>query len=180
MSQHRKRSSSTAFLHLLSAHWDSNPRTVDHESGFSFSTCNYVGGAARRPTLGKREILSWGVHFAADKNSSCKWACNEDIIIIFKILIHPAFINERPLIVFCFFWLVTYCSPATLPGSDAVGRHSSFNMRDMFWATTTRLLLLKTHCSDRHLFTVKRRPSSRGLKNTHKHRHLDNHAMWVA
>ena len=27
----------------------------------------------------------------------------------------------------------------------------------MFWATPTRLLLLKIHCLDRHLFTVKRR-----------------------
>ena len=37
----------------------------------------------------------------------------------------------------------TFCFPATQPGSDTVCRHSSFNMRDMFWATTTRLL--KTH-----------------------------------
>ena len=29
----------------------------------------------------------------------------------------------------------TFSSPATHQGSDAVGRHSSFNMRDMFWAT---------------------------------------------
>ena len=33
----------------------------------------------------------------------------------------------------------TFNSPATQPGSDAVGRHSSFNMRDIFWATTTLL-----------------------------------------
>ena len=59
----------------------------------------------------------------------------------------------------------TFSSPATQQGSDAVGRHSSFNMRDMFWATTTRLLLIKIHSLDKHLLTVKRRLSSRGFKN---------------
>ena len=34
---------------------------------FSFSTCNHVRGAARRLLLDKKDILSLGVHFTADK-----------------------------------------------------------------------------------------------------------------
>ena len=51
----------------------------------SFSTCYLVRGAARRLFLDKKDILSLGVHFIADKKRrppahSCKWACNEGSI----------------------------------------------------------------------------------------------------
>ena len=108
-------------------------------SRFSFSTCNHVRGATRRLLLDRKDILSLGVHFTADKNRrppahSCKWACNAGSIH-FSFLIHPVFVKGKTLLLVVF---ETFCSPATQPGSDAVGRHSSFNMRDMFWATTTR------------------------------------------
>ena len=70
------------------------------ESRFSFSTCNHVRGAARRLLLDKKDILSLGVHFTADKKRrphahSCKWACNEGSIHYFIILIHPAFVRRK-------------------------------------------------------------------------------------
>ena len=47
-------------------------------SRFSFSTCNHVRAAAGRLLLDKKDILSLGLHFTADKKRrppahGCKW-----------------------------------------------------------------------------------------------------------
>ena len=111
---------------------------------FSFSTCNHVRRATRRLLLDKKDILSLGVHFTAVKyDDHLLTAVNGPVMraaYIQNFLIHPVFVKGKTLD--CWLWL-RHSAPqprsrgATQPGSDAVGRHSSFNMRDMFWATTT-------------------------------------------
>ena len=94
-----------------------------------------MSGGQQGANLDKKDILSLGVHFTADKKRrppaahSCKWASNEGSIHL-KLLIHPAFVKGRNLKLLVMVQAI--CSPATQPGSGAVGRHSTFNMRDMF------------------------------------------------
>ena len=85
--------------------------------------CNHVRGAVRRLLLDKKDILSLGVHFTADKKRrppahSCRWACNEGSIHL-KFLIHPAFVKGRNFKMLVMAVQTFSSAPATQPGSDA-------------------------------------------------------------